>query len=136
MARTAHPPTHPSQNVRPVALNHVHLTAEDPEAEIAFLCNVLGFRRDKSHRSFVWLGNMQLAVTKGEPIRNERFHLGFRMDSAAAVDELCAALAKHGIAATEAVETGGYFSRSFQDPAGYWFEVFADGGIPALGSID
>ena len=60
----------------------------------------------------------------------------FRMDSPAAVDELRARLGRHGIATTEVVGTGSYYSCSFQSPAGYWFEVYADGGIPALGSID
>src|SRR6185295_6332154 len=43
---------------RPRALNHIHLTAEDPEGEITFLVDTLGFRRDPSLPSFIWLGNM------------------------------------------------------------------------------
>lgn len=120
----------------PTALNHVHLTAEDPERELRFLQDVLGFRKDASHPGFVWLGIMAVAVTKGEAIRSERFHLGFRMDSPAAVDSLRALLAKHEISTTELVATGSYYSCSFQSPGGYWFEVYADGGIPALGTID
>ena len=120
---------------RPVALNHIHLTAEDPEAEIRFLCDVLGFKRDPSLPGFVWLGNMQLAVTKGEPVRNPRFHIGFRMDSQDHVDGLRAALCERGFEASEPFANGSYYSCSFRDPAGYLIEIYADAGISALGSL-
>ena len=120
---------------RPRALNHIHLTAEDPDGEIAFLVDVLGFRRDPSLSSFVWLGNMQLAVTKGEPIRNPRFHVGFRLDSKEQVDALRGRLALRGIAATEPFANGSYYSCGFRDPAGYQIEIYADGGIPSLGTL-
>lgn len=119
----------------PAALNHVHLIAEDPDAEIRFLCSALGFRRDPSHPGFVWLGNMQLAVSKGEPIRHQRFHLGFRMDSVAHVDSLCARIRRFGLETTEPSRDGSYYSCYFTDPAGYRFEVYAEGGIPSLGTL-
>lgn len=125
-----------AQSGAPRALNHVHLTAEEPETELRFLQDVLGFRKDTSHPGFVWLGFMAVAVSKGEPIRNERFHLGFRMDTPADVDALRARLGRWGVSTTEVVATGSYYSCSFQSPSGYWFEVYADGGIPALGSPD
>jgi catechol 2,3-dioxygenase-like lactoylglutathione lyase family enzyme len=119
----------------PTALNHVHLIAEDPEAEIRFLCGALGFRKDPSHPGFVWLGNMQLAVSKGEPIRHQRFHLGFRMDSVAHVDALRQRLTRYGVATTEPAQDGSYYSCYFSDPAGYRFEVYAEGGIASLGTL-
>lgn len=119
----------------PSALNHVHLIVEDPEAEIGFLCGALGFRKDPSIPGFVWLGNTQLAVSKGEPIRHPRFHLGFRMDSVAHVDALRARLARFGVATTDPQQDGSYYSCYFTDPAGYRFEVYAEGGIPALGTL-
>ncbi len=119
----------------PKALNHIHLTAEDPEGEISFLVDVLGFRRDPSLPSFVWLGNMQLAVTKGEPVRNPRFHLGFRLDGKDQVEALRRRLAERGVETTEPFATGSYYSCAFRDPAGYQIEIFADGGIPALGTL-
>jgi catechol 2,3-dioxygenase-like lactoylglutathione lyase family enzyme len=125
----------PLEVVAPATLNHVHLTAEDPEAEIRFLVEALGCRRDPTHPGMVWCGNMQLAVAKGEPVRNPRFHLGFRMDSASHVDSLRARLARLGIATTDPVAQGSYYSCYFQDPAGYRFEVYADGGIPAWGTL-
>lgn len=130
---SAAPPTPP---VLPVALNHVHLTAEDPERELRFFTDVLGFRRDPSHRAFIWLGNVQIAVSKGEPIRTERFHIGFRMDSTQAVDALRQYLATRFVATTEPVATGSYYSCYFETPAGYAVELYADGGIPALGTLD
>ncbi len=120
---------------RPVALNHIHLTAEDPEAEVAFLCDVLGFKRDPSLPGFVWLGSMQLAVAKGEPVRNARFHFGFRMDSQQQVDALRADLLARGFEVSEPFGTGSSYSCSFRDPAGYLIEVYSDAGIPALGSL-
>ena len=120
---------------RPVALNHIHLTAEDPEAELAFLCDVLGFKRDLSLPGFAWLGSMQLAVAKGEPVRNARFHFGFRMDSQQHVDGLRADLLERGFEVSEPFGTGSSYSCSFRDPAGYLIEIYADAGIPALGSL-
>ena len=125
----------PGPDPRPRALNHIHLTADDPESEIAFLVDVLGFRRDPSLSSFVWLGNMQLAVTKGEPVRNPRFHIGFRLDNNDQVDAMRARLARRGIATTEPSAVGSYYSCGFRDPAGYQIEVYADGGIPSLGTL-
>ena len=122
-------------DVRPVALNHIHLTAERPEEEIRFLCDVLGFRRDPNLPGFVWLGSMQLAVTKGEPVRNPRFHIGFRMDSTEHVDGLRATPREHGIQPSDPFANGSYYSCSFRDPAGYLIEIFADAGIPALGTL-
>ena len=121
--------------VRPAALNHVHLTAEDPASEIAFLCDALGFRRDPSLPGFLWLGNMQLAVTKGEPVRNPRFHLGFRMDGREAVDALREHLREFGAETNEPFANGSYYSCSFTSPGGYQFEVYADAGIPSLGTL-
>jgi len=126
---------HPLADAAPPALNHVHLIVEDPDAEIRFLCGALGFRKDPSHPGFVWLGNMQMAVTKGEPIRHQRFHLGFRMDSVAHVDALRHRLHRWGIETTEPSQDGSYYSCYFTDPAGYRFEVFAEGGISALGTL-
>ena len=120
---------------RPRALNHIHLTAEDPEAEMAFLVDTFGFRRDPSLPGFVWLGNMQLAVTKGEPVRNARFHLGFRMDGKEQVDALRARLEEKGVRTSEPFANGSYYSCGFRDPAGYQIEIYADGGIPALGTL-
>lgn len=120
---------------RPRALNHIHLTAEDPEGEIAFLVEVLGFRRDPSLASFLWLGNMQLAVTRGEPVRNPRFHIGFRLDSRDQVEALRARLLLRGIETTEPFANGSYYSCGFRDPAGYQIEIYSDGGIPALGTL-
>lgn len=128
------PPTH-TVNPLPTALNHVHITAEDPETELRFLSEVLGFRRDVSNPGFVWLGNLQLAVTKGEPVKNPRFHLGFRMDSREHVRALRERLLERGIEASEPFANGSYYSCAFRDPAGYQFEIFADGGIPALGTL-
>jgi catechol 2,3-dioxygenase-like lactoylglutathione lyase family enzyme len=122
-------------NPLPAALNHIHLTAEDPETELAFLSDVLGFRRDSSNPGFLWLGNLQLAVTKGEPVRNTRFHLGFRMDSKEHVDALRGRLRERGVEASEPFANGSYYSCAFRDPAGYQIEIFADGGIPALGTL-
>lgn len=120
---------------RPRALNHLHLTAEDPEGEIAFLVEVLGFRRDPSLSTFLWLGNMQLAVTRGEPVRNPRFHIGFRLDSRDQVEALRSRLRVRGIETTEPFANGSYYSCGFRDPAGYQIEIFSDGGIPALGTL-
>jgi len=120
---------------RPVALNHIHLTAENPIAEIDFLCDVLGFKRDPSLPGFVWLGNMQLAVTKGEPVKNPRFHLGFRLDSKQAVDGLREHLREMGVETSDPFANGSYYSCHFNGPAGYQFEVYADAGIPALGTL-
>src|SRR6185503_3365154 len=120
---------------RPRALNHIHLTAEDPEAEIAFLVDVLGFRRDPSLPSFLWLGNMQLAVTRGEPVRNPRFHFGFRLDNKEHVDAFREKLAHRGISTSEPFANGSYYSCGFRDPAGYQIEIYADGGIPSLGTL-
>ncbi len=122
-------------NARPRALNHLHLTAENPEEEMAFLEEVLGFRRDPNLPGFVWLGNMQLAVTKGEPVRSARFHLGFRMDSRDHVDGLRERLIAHGVEASEPFSNGSFYTFAFTDPAGYQMEVYADGGIPALGTL-
>lgn len=119
----------------PTALNHVHLSVDDPEAEIRFLTQVLGFKRDPSHPSFVWLGNMQMTVAKGEPIRHQRFHLGFRMNSRAHVDALRGRLLRFGVATTDPSEDGSYYSCYFTDPSGYRFEILAEGGISALGTL-
>lgn len=119
----------------PTALNHLHLTVDDPEAEIRFLTQALGFKRDPSHPSFVWLGNMQMTVSKGEPIRHARFHLGFRMDSSAHVDALRTRLQRFGVTSTEPSADGSYYSCYFTDPAGYRFEIYAEGGISALGTL-
>jgi catechol 2,3-dioxygenase-like lactoylglutathione lyase family enzyme len=119
----------------PTALNHVHLIALDPAAEIRFLTEALGFKRDPSHRGFVWLGNLQLAVSKGEPIRHQRFHLGFRMDSQAHVDAFRRRLLRFGVETTEPSQDGSFYTCYFTDPAGYRFEVFAEGGISALGTL-
>lgn len=126
---------HPSADAVPSALNHVHLIVEDPDAEIRFLVGALGFRRDPTHPGFVWLGNTQLAVSKGEPIRHQRFHLGFRMDSTAHVDGLRNRLHRFGVETTEPSQDGTYYSCYFTDPAGYRFEIFAEGGIPSLGTL-
>ncbi len=125
----------PSSDPRPRALNHIHLTAEDPDAEIAFLVEALGFRRDPSLPSFVWLGNMQLAVTKGEAVKNPRFHIGFRLDTKEQVEALRGRLAVRGIATSEPFANGSYYSCGFRDPAGYQIEIYADGGIPSLGTL-
>jgi len=125
--RTPHP--------LPAALNHIHLTAEDPDAEVAFLSEVLGFRPDPSNPGFLWLGNMHLAVTKGEPVRNPRFHLGFRLDSKDQVDDLATLLRERGIETSEPFANGSYYSCHFRDPAGYQFELYADGGIPSLATL-
>ena len=106
-----------------------------PTARSRSSCDVLGFRRDPSLSSFLWLGNMQLAVTRGEPVRNPRFHIGFRLDSREHVDALRARLALRGITTSEPFANGSYYSCGFRDPAGYQIEIFADGGIPALGSL-
>jgi len=127
-------PSSPS-DPRPKALHHIHLTAEDAEGEIAFLVEMLGFRRDPSLPSFLWLGNMQLAVTRGEPIRNPRFHIGFRLDSKEQVEALRARLALRGFVTTEPFANGSYYSCGFRDPAGYQIEIYADGGIPSLGTL-
>lgn len=119
----------------PKSLNHVHLVAEDPDAEIRFLVTALGARRDPSHPGFVWIGNSQVAVSKGEPIRNQRFHLGFRMDSTAQVDAFRRRLARFGVETSDPSQDEGHYSVYFADPAGYRFEVFAEGGIPALGTL-
>jgi len=123
-----------STNSLPVALNHIHLTAEDPEAEMRFLVDVLGFKRDPSLPGFVWLGNLQLAVGKGEPVKTSRFHLGFRMDSQDHVDGLRARLLEHGVEVSEPFANGSYYSCHLSSPGGYGFEVYADAGIPALGA--
>ena len=120
---------------RPSALNHLHITADDPESELAFYSDVLGFRRDPANPMFIWLGNMQLAVTKGEPVRNPRFHLGFRLDSKDHVEALRSRLGERGIETSEPFANGSYYSCAFTDPAGYQVEVYADGGIPALGTL-
>lgn len=120
---------------RPRALNHIHITAEDPDAEIAFLVDALGFRRDPSLPSFVWLGNMQLAVTKGEAVRNPRFHIGFRLDSKEQVEALRGRLALRGVVTSEPFANGSYYSCGFRDPAGYQIEIYADGGITSLGTL-
>ena len=125
----------PPAGAVPKALNHVHLTAEDPDAEIRFLVEALGFRRDPSHAGFVWLGNVQVAVSKGAPVRHPRFHLGFRMDSTAHVDALRQRLQRWGVETTDPVQDGSYHSCYFTDPSGYRFEVYAEGGIPALGTL-
>jgi catechol 2,3-dioxygenase-like lactoylglutathione lyase family enzyme len=125
----------PGPDPRPRALNHIHLTAEDPDSEIAFLVDVMGFRRDPLLPSFVWLGNMQLAVTKGEPVRNPRFHIGFRLDSNEQVDALRARLLRRGVSTNEPFANGSYYSCGFRDPAGYQIEIYADGGIPSLGTL-
>ena len=125
----------PPADALPAALNHVHLIAEDPDAEIRFLCDVLGFRRDPSHPGFVWLGSSQVAVSKGEPIRHPRFHVGFRMNSVAHVDALRGRLRRFGVSTSEPVEDGSYYSCYFTDPAGYCFEIYAEGGISALGTL-
>ena len=119
----------------PRALNHLHLTAEDPDGEIAFLCDVLGFRRDPNLPSFVWLGNMQLAVTKGKAVKNPRFHIGFRLDGKDEVEALRGSLALRGIETTEPFANGSYYSCGFRSPAGYQIEIYADGGIPSLGTL-
>ena len=118
----------------PVALNHIHLTAEDPEAEMRFLVEALGFKRDPSLPGFVWLGNLQLAVGKGEPVKTPRFHLGFRMDSQDQVDGLRAQLLELGVEVSEPFANGSYYSCYLNSPGGYGFEVYADAGIPALGA--
>ena len=120
---------------RPKALNHIHLTAEDPAAELAFLADVLGFRRDASAPGFAWLGNTQICVTKGEPVQHGRFHMGFRLDNQEQVDALRSHLAEHGIETSEPFASGSYYSCAFRDPAGYQFELYADAGIPALGTM-
>jgi catechol 2,3-dioxygenase-like lactoylglutathione lyase family enzyme len=120
---------------RPLALNHIHITAQDPDLEIRFLVEHLGFRKDPNLPGFLWLGNMQMAVTKGEPIRNPRFHLGFRMDSAEHVDALRVRLAEAGVHTSEPFANASYYSCGFRDPAGYQIEIYADGGIPALGTL-
>ena len=125
----------PLADAVPKSLNHVHLVAEDPDAEIRFLVTALGARRDPSHPGFVWIGNSQVAVSKGEPTRNPRFHLGFRMDSTAHVDGLRNRLHRFGVETTEPSQDGTYYSCYFTDPAGYRFEIFAEGGIPALGTL-
>lgn len=130
-----HAEEHPPADALPTALNHVHLITDDPDAEIRFLCGALGFKRDPSHPGFVWLGNMQLAVSKGEPIRHPRFHLGFRMDSVAHVAAFRDRLRRWGVETTEPSQDGSYYSLYFTDPAGYRFEVYAEGGIPALGTL-
>ena len=61
-------------------------------SEMGFLVETLGFKRDPTLPGFVWLGNLQLAVAKGEPVKNPRFHLGFRMDSQGQVDGMRARL--------------------------------------------
>lgn len=119
---------------KPRALNHIHLTAEDPEAALAFYVDALGFRRDPNHPGFVWLSNMQLTVTKGEPVSNPRFHLGFRLDSKEHVDAFRTRLQETGIEISEPFASGSYYSCAFRDPAGYQIEIYADGGIPALGT--
>jgi catechol 2,3-dioxygenase-like lactoylglutathione lyase family enzyme len=119
----------------PRAVNHVHLIAEDPDAEIRFLCGAFGARRDPANPSFVWIGITQIAVSKGEPIRHQRFHIGFRMDSTAHVDAFRRRLARWGVQTTEPSQDEGHYSVYFTDPAGYRFEVFAEGGIPALGTL-
>lgn len=119
----------------PVALNHLHLTAEDPDAVIRFYSELLGFRRDPSLPGFMWLGSMQMAVTKGEPIRNPRFHIGFRMDSNGHVDALRAKLIEHGVEVSEPFASGSSYSCGFTDPAGYRVEVYSDAGISALGTL-
>jgi catechol-2,3-dioxygenase len=118
----------------PLALNHIHLTAEEPESEMGFLVETLGFKRDPTLPGFVWLGNLQLAVAKGEPVKNPRFHLGFRMDSQEQVDGMRARLLKQGVEVTEPFANGSYYSCYLNSPAGYGFEVYADAGIPALGT--
>jgi len=124
-----------SPDPRPRALNHIHLTAEDPDGEIAFLVETLGFRRDPSLPSFVWLGNMQLAVTKGQAVKNPRFHIGFRLDGKEQVDALRGRLALAGVSTTEPFANGSYYSCGFKSPAGYQIEIYADGGIPSLGTL-
>jgi len=118
----------------PRALNHIHLTAEDPEAEMGFLVEALGFKRDPTLPGFVWLGNLQLAVGKGEPVKNSRFHLGFRMDSQGHVDALRTRQLDCGVEVTEPFANGSYYSCYLNSPGGYGFEVYADAGIPALGT--
>ncbi len=120
---------------RPVVLNHIHLTAEDPDQELRFLVEVLGFRKDPTHPGFAWLGTLQLAVTKGEPVTNPRFHMGFRMDGKEQVDAFRDSLREHGVESSEPFANGAYYSCAFASPSGYQFELYADSGIPALGTL-
>lgn len=125
----------PARSPLPAALTHVHITALDPDTEIEFLVKTLGMRRDPTHPGMVWCGNAQIAVASGEPVKNPRFHMGFRMDSASQVDALRRHLSRLGVETTDPVAQGSYYSCYFRDPAGYRFEVYADGGIPALGTL-
>ena len=112
-----------------------HLILDGCSEAIAFYVEALGFRTDPNLPGFIWLGNMQVAVTKGEPVKNPRFHLGFRMDSKEHVDALRSALGERGVETNEPFANGSYYSCAFRDPAGYQIEIYADAGIPALGTL-
>ena len=74
-------------------------------------------------------------MSKGEPARHARLHFGFRLDTTAHVDAFRDRLRRHGVEVSEPSHDEGHYSVYFTDPAGYRFEVFAEGGIPALGTL-
>lgn len=113
------------------ALNHVNLVVTDVERSAAFYERVFGMERQWREGDFIFLtcGETDLGLVGGMPAAHRRFHIGFRVESRAVVDDWRAHLAGQGVDLEgELRDYGGYYTFTCRDPDGYGIEVYHEPG--------
>lgn len=113
-------------------MNHVHLVSPDVSASRAFYESFFGYRLDAQHGDGVFLVDAKgflLAISPCDPndipAFPDWFHLGFCLDSAAAVHAVYAALVAAEVAIVKELRVFGEDAVNFycSDPGGFRLEV-------------
>lgn len=64
--------------IEPLTLSHVALPAKNPESLKHWYCQNLGFIARENQ---LWSNGTVLTISKGTPVPNDDWHLGFRLSS-------------------------------------------------------
>ncbi|MEW5853048.1 MAG: VOC family protein [Myxococcota bacterium] len=109
------------------ALNHLNIIVSNVERSSAFYEDLFGMERLWREGDFVFLrcGDTDLALTGGIPRVDEKFHMGFRVDSRAEVDAWLEEVRRSGVALSHGPKDyGNYYTFSCRDPDGYAVEIY------------
>ena len=113
--------------IEPLLFAHLNLEVSDLERSIAFYETALDLPVTRSNGTarVVW-DSFLLVLAVGTPQPSADFHVGFRVDSSAAVDAWARRLRDCGIAlASEPARRGAVHVFRVVDPDAYVIEIFA-----------